>query len=239
MSKDRLLEAKVALITGASRGIGLAIARSLAAMGAKLGLCARDPEGSSAWPPNLSATESRCWRFPRTFPARATSHRLCKRPNNRSAPSKSSSTTPGSDVFGPIQEASEANWDAVLDTNLKSVFLLSRAVAPGMIARRGGHIVNIVSLAGKNAFAGGSIYCASKWGLLGLTECMAEDLRPHGIRVSAVCPGSVATDFSLHGNKDPQKMLQPEDVAHAVAMILTQAPQSFISEVLLRPTQKP
>jgi 3-oxoacyl-[acyl-carrier protein] reductase len=126
-----------------------------------------------------------------------------------------------------------------LDTNLKSVFLLSRAVVPGMIARRGGQIVNIASLAGKNAFAGGGIYCASKWGLLGLTQCMAEDHRPHGIRVSAVCPGSVATDFSPHGGKDPHKMLQPGDVAHAVTMILTQASGSFISEVLLRPTQKP
>jgi len=75
--------------------------------------------------------------------------------------------------------------------------------------------------------------------LLGLTECMAEDLRAHGIRVSAVCPGSVATDFSPHSKKDPRKMLQPEDIAHAVEMLLTQAPQSFISEILLRPTQKP
>jgi NAD(P)-dependent dehydrogenase (short-subunit alcohol dehydrogenase family) len=108
-----------------------------------------------------------------------------------------------------------------------------------MISRRSGHIINIASLAGKNAFAGGGIYCASKWGLLGLTQCAAEDLRPYGIRVSAICPGSVATDFSPHSTKDPAKMLQPEDVAHAVEMILTQAPQSFISEVLLRPTQKP
>ena len=108
-----------------------------------------------------------------------------------------------------------------------------------MIRRGSGHIVNIASLAGKNAMAGGSIYCASKWGLLGLTACMAEDLRSHGIRVAAVCPGSVATEFSPHANKDPRKMLQAEDVAHAVAMILTEAPQSFISEVLLRPTQKP
>ena len=239
MSKDRLLEAKVALITGASRGIGLAIARSLAAMGAKLGLCARDPGRLIGVAAEFERHGVPVLAVPADVSRRATSHRSCKRPNNRSAPSKSSSTTPGSEYFSPIQEASEANWDAVLDTNLKSVFLLSRAVAPGMIARHSGHIVNIVSLAGKNAFAGGSIYCASKWGLLGLTECMAEDLRPHGIRVSAVCPGSVATDFSLHGNKDPQKMLQPEDVAHAVAMILSQAPQSFISEVLLRPTQKP
>jgi NADP-dependent 3-hydroxy acid dehydrogenase YdfG len=68
---------------------------------------------------------------------------------------------------------------------------------------------------------------------------MAEDLRAHGIRVSAVCPGSVATDFSPHAGKDPGKMLQPQDIAHAVAMIVTQEPQSFISEILLRPTQKP
>jgi NADP-dependent 3-hydroxy acid dehydrogenase YdfG len=68
---------------------------------------------------------------------------------------------------------------------------------------------------------------------------MAEDLRPYGIRVSAVCPGTVATEFSPHAGKDPSKMLQPEDIAHVVEMIVTQARQSFISEVLLRPTQKP
>jgi 3-oxoacyl-[acyl-carrier protein] reductase len=119
------------------------------------------------------------------------------------------------------------------------VFLASKAVAAGMIERKSGHIINIASLAGKNAFAGGGIYCASKWGLLGLTECMAEDLRAYGIRVSAVCPGSVATDFSPHGKKDISKMLQAEDIALVVEMILSQAPQSFISEVLLRPTQKP
>ena len=115
---------------------------------------------------------------------------------------------------------------------------MSKAVAPGMIERRGGHIINIASLAGKNAFRGGGIYCASKWGLLGLTGCMAEDLRQY-IRVSAICPGSVATDFSPHTGKDTSKLLQAEDIAHAVEMIVTQAPQSFISEVLMRPTQKP
>jgi len=134
---------------------------------------------------------------------------------------------------------SEADWDAVLDTNLKSVFLVTRAVAPGMIERKRGHIVNISSLAGKNAFANGGIYCASKWGLMGLTACMAEDLRAHNIRVSAICPGSVATDFSPHTGRDTSKLLQPDDVAHAVATLVTQAPQSFISEIDLRPTQKP
>jgi NADP-dependent 3-hydroxy acid dehydrogenase YdfG len=127
----------------------------------------------------------------------------------------------------------------VLDTNLKSVFLVSRAVAPLMIRRGSGDIINISSLAGKNTFAGGGIYCASKWGLMGLSGCMAEDLREHGIRVSVICPGSVATEFSGKGHKDTSKVLQPEDVAHAVETIVTQGPGSFLSEMHLRPLLKP
>jgi NADP-dependent 3-hydroxy acid dehydrogenase YdfG len=145
----------------------------------------------------------------------------------------------GIGLFGPFHEFGEADWNRVIDSNLKSVFLASRAVAPEMIRRQTGHIINISSLAGKSAFAGGAIYCASKWGLLGLTGSMAEDLRACGIRVSAICPGSVATDFSGHGGKDPSKLLQPDDVAHAVAALVTQAPGSFISEVHIRPTRKP
>jgi 3-oxoacyl-[acyl-carrier protein] reductase len=112
-------------------------------------------------------------------------------------------------------------------------------VIPGMIQRHGGDIINISSLAGKNTFAGGGIYCASKWALQGLSGCMAEDLRAHGIRVSVICPGSVATDFRGRGPKDPSKALTAEDVAHAVGMVATQGPQSFISEVHLRPVAKP
>lgn len=144
----------------------------------------------------------------------------------------------GIGVFGPFLEFGEAEWDSVVDTNLKSVFLFCSAVAPEMIRRQKGHIINISSLAGRNTFAGGAIYCASKWGLMGLTGSMAEDLRGHGIRVSAICPGSVATEFAGHGGKDATKALQPEDVAHAVAALVTQAAGSFISEVHIRPTRK-
>jgi 3-oxoacyl-[acyl-carrier protein] reductase len=145
----------------------------------------------------------------------------------------------GIGLFGPAHEKTEADWDRVLDTNLKSVFLVSRAVAPSMIRRGSGDIINISSLAGKNTFAGGGIYCASKWGVVGLSGCMAEDLREHGIRVSVICPGSVATDFSSRGAKDASKTLRPEDVAHAVKAIVTQGPQSFLSEMHLRPLRKP
>jgi 3-oxoacyl-[acyl-carrier protein] reductase len=208
-------------------------------MGARLGLCARDPQRLISVAAEFERQGIPVLAVPADVSHPGDISSLVQKTEKSLGPIEILVNNAGIGVFGPIQEASEAEWDAVLDTNLKSVFLLSRSVAPGMIARRGGHIVNIASLAGKNAFAGGGIYCASKWGLLGLTECMAEDLRPYGIRVSAVCPGSVATDFSPPSKKDPGKMLQPQDVAHAVEMILTQATQSFISEILLRPTQKP
>jgi NADP-dependent 3-hydroxy acid dehydrogenase YdfG len=127
----------------------------------------------------------------------------------------------------------------VLDTNLKSVFLLTSAVVPPMIERRRGQIINIASLAGKNAFPGGGIYCASKWGLRGLTACMSEDLRGYGIRVAAIFPGTVVTNFSSHAGRDESKMIQADDVALAVEGMLMQPPNSLVSEVDIRPAQKP
>jgi NAD(P)-dependent dehydrogenase (short-subunit alcohol dehydrogenase family) len=239
MNAQRPLDGKVALVTGASRGIGLAIARSLAGMGARVGLCARDPKRLADAASELQREGGGVLSIPADVRRADEIASLVRQIEQSLGPIDILVNNAGIGYFGPIQEASEANWDAVLDTNLKAVFLLTKAVTPGMIVRRSGDVINIASLAGKNSFTGGGIYCASKWGLLGLTQCMAEDLRPYGIRVCAVCPGSVATDFSPHTGRDTSKMLQPEDVAHAVETILTQTPQSFISEVVLRPTQKP
>ena len=239
ITANRLLEGKVALVTGASRGIGKAIARTLGQMGAMVSLCARNTQKLQSACHELEADGAKVLGVPADVSRHGDVTSLVQTTERSLGPIEILVNNAGIGHFAPIQESSEENWDATLDTNLKAVFLLTKAVAPGMISRRSGHIINIASLAGKSAFAGGSVYCASKWGLLGLTQCAAEDLRPYGIRVSAICPGSVATDFSPHSKKDPSKMLQPEDVAHAVEMILTQASQSFMSEVLLRPTQKP
>jgi len=95
------------------------------------------------------------------------------------------------------------------------------------------------SIAGKNALPNGAAYAASKWGLNGLSYSVAEELRRYNIRVAVICPGSTDTDLSPHEGKEASRMLQPGDVAHVVAMLVTQAPQSFASEVVLRPTQKP
>lgn len=239
MNAEKSMAGKVALVTGASRGIGLAIARRLSQMGASIGICSRDARGIEGAAKELQTEGSKVFAVRADVGCAAEVESLVKKTDEALGPVEILVNNAGIGYFGPTHEADEANWDAVLGTNLKSVFLLSRAVAPGMIRRQTGHIINIASLAAKSAFPGGGIYCASKWGLLGLTQCMAEDLRPHGIRVSAICPGSVATDFSPHAGKDPRKMLQSEDIAHAVETIVTQEPQSFISEISLRPTQKP
>jgi NAD(P)-dependent dehydrogenase (short-subunit alcohol dehydrogenase family) len=143
-----------------------------------------------------------------------------------------------------LHEVTPDEWDLVFDKNLREPYLMIRALAPLMIAARSGQIINISSLSGRNPLPTGAAYAASKWGLNGLTYSVAEELRQYNIRVSVVSPGSINTDFNDHsgrGNasgKDPKKKLQPDDIASVVAMLVTQAPQCFISEVLVRPTQK-
>jgi len=144
-----------------------------------------------------------------------------------------------------LHEITPDEWDLVFNTNLRGPYLMIRALTPLMIAARSGHIINISSLAGRNPLPKGAAYAASKWGLNGLTYSVAEELRQYNIRVSVVSPGSINTDFNDHSGrgiasgKDPKRKLQPDDIASVVATLVTQPPQCFISEVLVRPTQKP
>ena len=240
MNTEKPLSGKVALITGASRGIGRAIAQHLGRLGARLGLCARTRERLETATAELRRDGIEAIAVLADLTHSSEVAGVVRQTNDALGEIDVLVNNAGVGLFRPAHEATEEEWDRVMNTNLKAVFLLSRAVAPQMIRRRRGDIVNIASLAGKNAFAGGAVYCASKWGLLGLTQSTAEDLRGYGIRVSAICPGTVGTEFShsSHAGKDPAKILQPEDVAQAVAMVVTAAPRSFISEVHLRPTQK-
>jgi 3-oxoacyl-[acyl-carrier protein] reductase len=232
------LSGAVALVTGGSRGIGRAIAIRLGSLGASVAICGRDEHPLQSTSVELQKVAPKVLAEVADITRSADVNALVSKTEAALGPISILVNNAGVGVFGPVQEKSEADWDRALDTNSKSVFLVSRAVVPSMIHRGHGDIVNISSLAGRNAFAGGGLYCASKWAVVGLSLCMAEDLREHGIRVSVVCPGSVATEFSGRGPKDPTKVLTSEDVAHAVAMIITQGPQSFISEVHLRPVRK-
>ncbi len=239
-SESQPLAGQVAVITGAGRGIGAAIGIKLSAMGADTVLCGRTRtaleeiaaaiQGSGGQSTiiecdvtDLRSVESLADRVGRHF------GRLDILVNNAGIRGQQ----------GPLHELPPDGWDRIINTNLRGVYYLIRAFAPLMIRARGGHIINISSLAGKNPIPNGAAYAASKWGLNGLSYSVAEELRAHNVRVSVICPGSVHTEFNPHTGKDAEKMLQASDVAHAVAMIVTQAPQSFVSEILLRPTQKP
>jgi 3-oxoacyl-[acyl-carrier protein] reductase len=234
------LDGQVAVITGAGRGIGAAIAAKLASRGAVVVLCGRTRGPLEATADAISKAGGR---------AEAAQCDVTDLRSIEAVAARVDQTLGRIDILvnnagvggfgGPLHQLPPESWDQVLNTNLRGVYYCIRAFAPMMIRARSGHIINISSLAGKNALPNGAAYAASKWGLNGLTYSAAEELRVHNIRVSVVCPGSVDTELSPHAGKDKAKMLQPEDVAHVVAMLVTQAPQSFVSEILLRPTQKP
>jgi NAD(P)-dependent dehydrogenase (short-subunit alcohol dehydrogenase family) len=238
-SEKAPLSGQVALVTGASRGIGRAIAHRLAALGATVAICGRDRAALAGAAESLAKSGVRIYSQLADVTLSADVTSLVAKTQAALGPITILVNNAGIGLFGAAHEKSEADWDRVHNSNLKSVFLVSRAVVPSMIRRGSGDIINISSLAGKSTFAGGGIYCASKWGVIGLTGCMAEDLSDYGIRVSVVCPGSVVTEFSGRAPKDPSKALSPEDVAHAVETIVTQGPRSFISEIHVRPLRKP
>jgi 3-oxoacyl-[acyl-carrier protein] reductase len=235
-----VLKGQVAVITGGGRGIGAAIGRKLAGLGAVAVLGGRNrvPLDWTVEAITTSGGVAEALECDVTDPRSVEA--LAEHVNEKFG--RTDVLVNNAGIRGPevpLYQMSPEAWDQVLNTNLRGVFYCIRAFAPIMIKARMGHIVNISSLAGKNALPNGAAYATSKWGLNGLSYSVAEELRGYNIRVSVVCPGSVNTELSPHEGKDPGKMLQPDDVAHAVAMLVTQAPQSFISEVLLRPTQKP
>jgi 3-oxoacyl-[acyl-carrier protein] reductase len=240
------LESQVAVVTGAARGAGEAIARRLASMGAHVLLVARrapklnqvrdeivEAGGSaSVFPCDLMNASS----VARLGEAVAQENQRCDILVNNAAIGLDGKL---------LHEVTPEEWDVVFGTNLRGPYLMIRALAPLMIAARSGHIINVSSLAGRNPLPKGAAYAASKWGLNGLTYSLAEELRQFNIRVAAIAPGSINTDFNDHSGKgvasgkDPKKKLQPDDIASVVATLVTQPPQCFISEVLIRPTQKP
>jgi 3-oxoacyl-[acyl-carrier protein] reductase len=143
----------------------------------------------------------------------------------------------GIGIFRHVRELSLDEWRATLETNLFGAFYCSREALFRMETSGGGYIVNISSLAGANAFAGGSAYNASKFGLTGFTEAMMQDVRSQNVRVSTIMPGSVATEFGGHGTEGPNWKIWPEDVAEIVQMLLKFPERTVVSRVEVRPAR--
>ena len=240
MSSAMPLAEQVAVVTGGSRGIGAAIARKLASMGATVIIVGRDRS-------RLQSVEKEIRDAGHKVEACAYDVTSCGQVSNLAAHVGREYgrldilvNNAGVGTFGsPLHEMKPDDWDRTLNTNLRGVYYCIHAFAPMMIDRNYGHIINISSIASKNAVPNAAAYVASKWGLNGLSVSVAEELRNFGIRVSILCPGSTDTELRRQGRGDTEKMLQPDDVAHVVAMLVTQSEQSFASEITLRPTRKP
>ncbi|HUS19802.1 MAG TPA: SDR family oxidoreductase [Terriglobales bacterium] len=241
MAKNKVSTAgQIAIVTGGSKGIGAAVAKALAELGMQVVICGRRVSQLDRQARAIKAAGGKCTPLPCDVGQVASVEGFATEVAKRFSRVDVLVNNAGVGSFSsPLHELDPKEWDRVLDINLKGVYLMIRAFAPLMIAQKSGHIINISSLAGKNALPKGAAYAASKWGLNGLTYSVAEELRENNIRVAVICPGSVNTELSPHAGKDAAKMLQPEDVAHAVTMLVTQQSQSFASEILLRPTRKP
>lgn len=217
------LQGIVAIITGGGTGIGRATALLLAERGAKVIVCSRRPEllRETVWLVNQRDGDAlallcdvRDWAQV-TSMARAVLQRFSKVDilvNNA-----------GIAIAKPIMETTQEEWDDMLDTNLKGVFLCCKAVLPSMVQAGSGVIINISSILGKTGVANFGAYCASKFGVIGLTQALADELGPGGIRVYAVCPGSTYTDLHrrIVGEEMAKVSMPPEKVAAKVIGLVT------------------
>lgn len=239
MTPTTSMTGMVAIVTGGSRGIGYAIAETLGHMGATVVIAATNAERLDHAVRELSRQGLACDGFVCDVADLNSVSKLGEHVRNRCGRVDVLVNNAGvGEKASLLHELDPMTWDKIFNTNVRGAYYMMRALVPLMMESGGGHVINISSLAGKNPLPRGAAYSASKWALNGLSYSAAEELRAHNIRVSVVCPGSVDTGFSPHSGKSPDQMLRPEDVAHVVAMLVTQRPQSFVSEVLIRPTRK-
>jgi len=232
-----MTDSKVAIVTGAGKGIGRATALKLAKAGYRIAAFSRTGADLERLANDLGGADGQITQagdvgdheaaleFVRTVEGRW--GRIDLLVNNA-----------GFGVTAPIQELKLSDWDGMMSANLRGTFLFSRAVLPGMIARQDGIIVNIASIAGKDGFAGGTGYAASKHAVMGFTDSLWREVREHNIRVCAICPGSVDTHFFGPdvGKSGREHMMRPEDVAEAVLYVARQPDRLFVKEVELRVT---
>lgn len=237
------LKDKVAVVTGGTRGIGYSIAFALVKAGAKVFICARKSEEVKKTVDALGRADSaeRAGGIEANVARYDDCKRLIHAAVERFGGIDILVNNAGVGIFNPIDQLKPEDWDAVVGTNLSGVFYCCHEAIPIMRQRGGGYIFNISSLAGVNAFPGGSAYNASKFGLNGFSEAMMQEIRWDGIRVSYIMPGSVATDFAAAPGSKPRESwkLTGEDVAKAVIDLYQFPATALASRIELRPSQPP
>jgi 3-oxoacyl-[acyl-carrier protein] reductase len=216
------LRDSVAFVTGAGRGIGRAIAVALAREGTHVGLMGLTASHLLAVEKEVKAFGARSAVLPGDVSDEGSVSRCVAAAEQQLGPIDILVNNAGVYTHGPIDRIDALVFDHTIAVNLRGPFLLARAILPGMKSRRRGHVINVASTAARRGFAGGAAYCASKFGLAGLSEAMLYDVRGHDVRVTCILPSTVATDMARRGEflKNAGKAIQPEDVAQAVVGLL-------------------
>ena len=230
---------KVAVITGASAGIGEACARALAGAGASLVLTARRVERLEALKSALEAGGARVVIVAGDARDERTAIETVKAATESFGRIDILVNNAGAGNYKNLVDTSADEYDELMDTNVRSTFLFTRHVVPRMIAQKSGTILMISSMAGVYGFGGEAVYCMTKFAQVGFAQALDRELRASGIKVGAICPGGVKTEFALGKGRTESgvaasDMLEPDDVASVVLMACTQSPGSRIIEVQMR-----
>jgi 3-oxoacyl-[acyl-carrier protein] reductase len=216
------IKGRVVLITGAGRGIGRALAHAFAAAGAKVALLGKTKKNLLEVQRELKDSGAPTVVLAADVSDEGVVARAVAATEQQLGPVDVLVNNAGIFALAPVEKMDALVFDRMLAVNLRGPFLMSRAVLPGMKSRKRGHIVNISSTAGRRGFAGGGAYCASKFGLAGLTEAMRYEARASNVRVTCVYPSTVNTDLVKKSGMDPasERAIQPEDVANAVVSLV-------------------
>jgi len=234
---EQTLSGKIAIVTGGTRGIGRAIAERLLREGAAVAVCSRLHENVQAFLRDREpGADGRLLAETADVSRLDDVQRFFARVDARFGGLDLLINNAGIGVFKSVADLTPEEWHRTIDLNLSGVYYCSHEALPRMRKRGAGYIINISSLAGKNAFAGGAAYNASKFGLNGFSEAMMLDHRYQDVRVSYIMPGSVDTDFSAAVGAAAWK-IQPEDIAEVVAMLLRMPARTLISRVEIRPSK--
>ncbi|WP_341676828.1 SDR family oxidoreductase [Niveibacterium sp. SC-1] len=233
------LQGKTALITGASAGIGRASALALAGEGANIVITARRAERLQELAAKIVALGGKAEIVVGDVREEATAKACVARAIEAFGALDILVNNTGIGIYKNLADTTLADYEAMFDTNVRSTFLFTRHAVPHMIERKQGTILMISSMAGVYGFAGESVYCGTKFAQVGMAQALDKELRPHGIKVGAICPGGVKTEFALGTGRteaivEKSGWLEAEDVAGAVLLACTQSPGARIIEIQMR-----
>ena len=234
------LAGKVSIVTGASRGIGKAISILLAQSGSRVVLAARSEPELKSVRDEINSQNGEALVVPTDLTRDEEMERLVEQTIKEWGSVDVLINNAGLGKVAPVVKAKVSDWDETFQVNLRAPMILSKLVLPKMMERGEGSIINISSVSGKSGQANGSAYSASKFGLMGFTQSLYDEVREYGIRVAAICPGFVDTPLIPQMRRmDRSKMIRPEDIAQTVLFVLMSPPTACPVEITVRPQRTP